>query len=168
MLSFDEKKELIVDAYCRLLDKWLAYRKVSLSDEEIELLEEDTEFQDRLLFYLIQEKESVISSLKDFMKSYNPTVGLKATVDYGKIVFPEQFSKTQEETKEQEVYNKKKEKPSEPQEKVIDATAQVLGILASSGVLQPIIGGVDETTDDKVHSSRATTKTSGLSLAHSS
>ena len=90
-LSFDEKKELIVDSYIKTYDKDLAYKTHSLSEEEINFLEEDKDFQDRLLFYESKKKETLIDKLSDLMESEKEEIQLKATMALGEIIYPKKF-----------------------------------------------------------------------------
>ena len=104
-MSLDQKKEIIVDCYSAVFDKELAYKKAQATIEERTLLEADEEFQARLEFFLIEEREALIERIRGCMHAENESVRYKAIMDMAKILFPEyvQPIHDEEENKPQEV-----------------------------------------------------------------
>lgn len=97
-IPFDEKKEMIIDSYCKSYDKDLAYSKCGLTKEEINLLEKDSFFQERLIFYKSEHREKLISKLEDLTtQAAKDEVKLKSLIKLGEIIHPEVFSNTQEQ-----------------------------------------------------------------------
>jgi len=91
-ISLDESKELIIESYRKTYDKFLAYEKCGLSKEEIKFLEEDKYFQERLSFHKAQQKEDIISKLKELMNTAEKEdTQLKAVIKLGEILYPEAF-----------------------------------------------------------------------------
>ncbi len=89
--NLKEKKEVIITSYSKLFDKEVAYAKVNLTESEREHLDNDEEFQDRLSFFLIEEQEKIIEKMRSFVDSPDDKIAFKATVDLGKILYPEFF-----------------------------------------------------------------------------
>jgi hypothetical protein len=136
-IGFVEKKEWIVDSYKSLYDKDLAYIRCGVTEEERKILDADVSFQDRLQFTRIQKVSELVNQLDEFRNMIKPdATALKALMLLGQMVCPEKFI-IKEPTKE--------DKPLEVDVnlniiKTItqdDYSAEVLGILAASGVLQP-------------------------------
>lgn len=89
-----EKKEQIVNSYCILFDKELAYQKCDVTEEEKILLDNDIAFQSRLTFFLIQEREAIVTNLRNMRSSLHEPTALKATLELGKILYSKVFSVT--------------------------------------------------------------------------
>ena len=90
-MTLDEKKEIVVESFKRTFDKGMAYEKATLTEDEIDTLNEDQEFQSRLQFYIIQERERVINNYRTFMDSDNDRLAFEATKDFAKLLYPEYF-----------------------------------------------------------------------------
>jgi hypothetical protein len=90
-MTLDEKKEIIVESFKRTFDKGMAYEKATLTEDEIDTLNDDQEFQSRLQFYIIKERERVINNYKEFMDSENERIAFEATKDFAKLLYPEYF-----------------------------------------------------------------------------
>jgi hypothetical protein len=103
-MSLAEKREIVYECYCLSLDKEMAYKKAQLKDEEIKLLNEDYDFQERLDICLIQEKEDIIFRLKNLTKSENPNVALNATKELGRLIYPELFEEKPKSVVKTEVH----------------------------------------------------------------
>jgi len=87
----EEQKEIVVQSYRETYDKYMSYRKAGLSSGQIELLESDEGFQDRLLYFIIKQREEIISRYRDFMRSDNEQISFKATTDFAKLIYPDFF-----------------------------------------------------------------------------
>ena len=87
----DERKELIVQSYSKTFDKEMAYTKVGLTDEERAEADEDKDFQDRLAIFLIEEREKIISKLRQFMDSEDEKTAFKATTDLAQVLYKDFF-----------------------------------------------------------------------------
>jgi hypothetical protein len=136
-IGFTEKKEWIIDSYKSLYDKELSYIKCGVTAEERKTLEADTSFQERIQFTRLQKVEELVNQLDEFRNMIKPDpTALKALILLGQMICPERF------------VIKEEDKDKKPQElnlnlniiKTItqdDYSAEVLGILAASGVLQP-------------------------------
>lgn len=90
-MTLDEKKEVVVESFKRTFDKGMAYEKATLTEDEIDSLNDDQEFQSRLQFYIIQEREMVINNYRTFMNSDNDRLAFEATKDFAKLLYPEYF-----------------------------------------------------------------------------
>lgn len=88
-MDLSEKKERIYQSYKESFDKKMAYKKVGVSDDEIKLIDSDAEFQDRLQFLLIEEKERIIRRFRNMAQSDNEQIALKANTELGKMLYPE-------------------------------------------------------------------------------
>jgi len=98
----DEQKEIVVNSYAKTFDKELAYKKVGLTEEEIALLENDPGFQDRLSYFLIEQRELIIEKYQNFMLSQNDNIAFKATQDFAKLIYPDFFNNLKDKDKEKE------------------------------------------------------------------
>lgn len=90
-MNLIEKKEKIIESFARCLDKRLAYKKVRLTEEEAEILDQDQDFQDRMLFFLIERREALIQQMYNHATSANEKISLTATIELGKMIYPEVF-----------------------------------------------------------------------------
>lgn len=136
ILTFEEKKEQVIHAFKRSFDREAAYRRCGLSTEEKNKLNNDQGFQERLDFHLVQEQERVIENLRDLMASENDMISLKATMEYGKVIYPEKFndkfiSKNKTSDNKELVTQMRKAITED------DYAARVLEILLQCGVLTP-------------------------------
>jgi hypothetical protein len=136
-LDFLEKKELVVESYRSLFNKESSYKDCGLNEDEIKVLEKDIEFQERLNFYLRIEQKTILNKLKSLSESLHDPTALKATLELGRIFSPELFVA-------KEVDKDKKPFEANINLKIIktaltqdEHAAEVLGILAESGYLQP-------------------------------
>lgn len=93
-MDIAEKKEIAVECYSRTYDKRLAYRKALFSSEEIDAVEKDEDFQQRLSYYLILKREALVTQLSNLSTSDNEKISLSATLELGKIIYPDSFSGT--------------------------------------------------------------------------
>ena len=84
-----EKKERILLSFREAFDKEMAYRKLGVTQAEKDLLDGDAEFQDRLMFILIEERERIIRRFQNLAISENEQVALKANTELGKMLYPE-------------------------------------------------------------------------------
>ena len=91
MRDLAQIKEQIVESYSRTFDKDMAYIKVGLTPEEIEILEKDEDFQNRLYIHKINECEVLIERLRKFKDSEDDKIALKATIELGQNIYPEFF-----------------------------------------------------------------------------
>jgi len=88
-MDINEKKERIYQSYKESFDKKMAYKKVGVSEDEAKLIDSDAEFQDRLQFLLIEEKERIIRRFRNMAQSDNEQIALKANTELGKMIYPE-------------------------------------------------------------------------------
>lgn len=134
MITLEEKKESIVLSYSASFDKDGSYLLADLTEEEKELLDKDEDFQLRLKYSLLREKERLISELQSLTKSLDEKIKLSAIEKLGKILYPETFV-TDPKLKSKEPV----ENPNKPPINFIlteEHAAEVLRILAESGVFQ--------------------------------
>lgn len=161
----NEKKDFILDSFKRSFDKELAYSKSQVTDKEREALENDKDFQALIRYYLIAEQERLVTSLRELLDSDKEDIKLKATMALGKILYPSRFDEAEA----------KKAKDHEPQKIDINVNlemamkreeyaAQVLAILATSGLLESQSQGDSTSEDEQVYSSYSDAKTGRLSL----
>lgn len=92
MSDLTEKKELILQSYAETFDRTMAYARVGLTDEEIGELDLDEDFQFRLSLRLIAERESILRRLRNLSESGDEKISFRATIELGKILYPEAFS----------------------------------------------------------------------------
>ena len=88
-MEIAEKKERILLSFREAFDKEMSYRKLGVTPVEKELLDGDAEFQDRLMFVLIEERERIIRRFQNMANSENEQVALKANTELGKMLYPE-------------------------------------------------------------------------------
>ena len=88
-MDINEKKERILLSFREAFDKSMAYKKLGVTEEERTLLDGDSEFQDRLTFLLIEERERIIRRFQNLAISENEQVALKANTELGKMLYPE-------------------------------------------------------------------------------
>ena len=93
-MNLIEKKEKVIESYSKCLDKKLAYRKANLTDQEVELLNNDRDFQDRMLFFLIEKREQLVQQMYNHALSANEKISLSATLELGRMIYPEVFRGT--------------------------------------------------------------------------
>ena len=96
-MGIEEIKEVIAQSYAKTFDKQMAYTKVGLTTEEIEDLEMDESFQERLKLILIAERERIINNLRTFMDAENEKIAYQATKDFALLLYPEYFKPLKEE-----------------------------------------------------------------------
>ena len=90
-MDIAEKKERIIASFRELFDKEMSYKKLGVTEEERVMLDMDTEFQNRIEFILIEERENIIRKYRNFSISENEQVAFKATEALGKILYPSFF-----------------------------------------------------------------------------
>lgn len=90
-MNITEKKEVVYSSYEKSFDKEMAYKKALLTAEEVQILNEDKEFQQRIEYCLILEREEIIQKLRSFKNSYNEKISFDATKELGRILYPEFF-----------------------------------------------------------------------------
>ena len=151
--QFLQKQERIIDCFSTSLDKDSAYILCEVTEEEKCLLENDKDFQTRLNFYLAREKESLIKELKTLSQSLNENIKLKAIEALGKMIYPERFYFEPEAPKKEPLTNNINIYTQE------ENLAQILGILAESGVFQSGVSFPTDSKDDKIHSSSSDSTT---------
>ena len=88
-MDLSEKKERIYQSYKESFDKKMAYKKVGATEAEIADLDKDAEFQDRLQFLLIEERERIIRRFRNMAQSDNEQIALKANTELGKMIYPD-------------------------------------------------------------------------------
>lgn len=88
-MDINEKKERILLSFREAFDKSMAYKKLGVTEEERTLLDGDSEFQDRLTFLLIEERERIIRRFQNLAISDNEQVALKANTELGKMLYPD-------------------------------------------------------------------------------
>ena len=96
-MGIEEIKEIIVQSYSKTFDKQMAYIKVGLNGKEIEQLDMDEDFQNRLRLVLISERERIINNLRTFMDAENEKIAYQATKDFALLLYPEYFEPLKEE-----------------------------------------------------------------------
>jgi len=89
--NINELQEIVVQCYRRVFDKDIAYRKAGCTKEQIDLFEKDVMFQERMEYFLIEEKERIIHNFRSFMDSEDEKISYKATEQLGRILYPEFF-----------------------------------------------------------------------------
>lgn len=82
------KAEFVLKTYQVLFDKETSYDKCGVTEEEANVLDKDAEFQSRLKRILINEQERVLTVLRNLMLSPNEATALRATLEYGELVYP--------------------------------------------------------------------------------
>ena len=93
-MDYKEKKEIIVDCYKNTFDRFLSYKKCGCTVEEIENLEKDSDFQMRLDYFLIEQRERIVKTLDNLMNtSDKDEIRLKAATKLGEILYSEVFNK---------------------------------------------------------------------------
>lgn len=90
-VNIDEIKEEVIASYSRTFDKDMAYDKVGISDKMRTTLEQDKEFQQRMKYFLIVEREKIIQNLRTFMDSDDEKISFKATTDMAQFLYPDFF-----------------------------------------------------------------------------
>lgn len=90
-MDIHEKQERIVIAFEKTLDKDMAYDVVTLTDEEREQYDNDEFFQARLLWVISKERSRIIDNFRSAMNSDNKQLAFRATLEYAKILYPENF-----------------------------------------------------------------------------
>lgn len=99
-ISFDERKEMIIECYCKTYDKDLAYSKCSITDEERDTLEKDEFFQKRLIFYKAENRERLITELDIIARTGDKdATKLNAIIKLGELIHPEVFIEKKENEK---------------------------------------------------------------------
>lgn len=91
MLVTAEIKEAIVNSFAKTFDKDMAYDKHGLSLEQRTELDEDQEFLDRLNYFLIEEREQIITRYRKFMDSLDDKIAYKATQDFARLIYTDFF-----------------------------------------------------------------------------
>lgn len=148
-MMIEEKKELVLGTFRSLLDLGASYTLHQLSPEEIKQLDEDDSFQARVKFYEIIRKQEIIQNLITLSGSENEKIALSATMELGKIIYPEKFNvKVGKEEDKKDLppitINNIIEEKRKAQE---DNAEEVLRILCESGVFQ---SETEDTTDGKI------------------
>lgn len=115
MKNLNEQKEHVVNCYQKTYDKDIAYLKCGLTKEEIKILDNDLEFQQRLNYILAEEKEFIIGRLRTLSSSADKdSVALSAVVKLGEILYAEVFNSIKDDKETQLVL------PIETQKKLKD------------------------------------------------
>ena len=138
MFVTDETKQMIINSYRVTFDKATAYMQPGLTKDDISFLEKDQIFQENLFFYLVQERERILTVLKNLSESVTAKdeIRLKATIELGKVIWPEMF-----QPRDKTILLTEK-----PEEEVVDDkalvddtdhTATVLEILSKNGAFKP-------------------------------
>lgn len=89
MKSLKDKKEQVIKSYQKTFDLDLAYKKIGITKEEKAELEKDEVFQSRVQFFLIEEREKIISVLRDLMTSENEAIAFKAVTEIARVLYPD-------------------------------------------------------------------------------
>ena len=145
--KFNEKKEAIVSSFKVSLDKTSAYLKSGATQAERELLEADDAFQQRLSYFLIEEQEKLITTLKDLSGDDNkPETRLKATLELGKILWGEKFNPPPPTEPIVNITIPQRETKGEKEQH--DNAASVLRILSQSGAIK---SRIDKSTEGETH-----------------
>ena len=144
--KFNEKKEAIVNSFKVSLDKTSAYLKTGVTQDERASLEADDAFQQRLSYFLIEEQEKLITTLKDLSGDDNkPETRLKATLELGKILWGEKFNPP---PPTEPIVNITIPPTEQKKELENDNAASILRILSQSGAIKP---GIDKSTEGEKH-----------------
>ena len=88
-MDIAEKKERVYQSYKESFDKKMSYQKVGVTEAEKLLLDKDEEFQSRLQYLLIEERERIIRRFRNLAISENEQVALKANTELGKMLYPD-------------------------------------------------------------------------------
>ena len=97
-MDLRDKQEIAVAAFSKTYDKDLAYKKARCTDEEIALLEADQEFQERLEYYLIEQKEDLVEAVKELLDDDDPKIKSQAIFKLGELIYPEFFLRQTKKT----------------------------------------------------------------------
>lgn len=147
--TLDEKAEMVLEAYKLSFDKTCAYAKVGLTPEEVETLEKDTDFQQRLMYFLVRERERVLTRLREVSEASDKLdTRLKALIKTGEILWPEKFSNTDKQVPITPVEVSIKVENEKTKEQEIDHAAAVLEILQKTGAVK---SGPDNTVKSEAH-----------------
>lgn len=131
IMDLSEIQERVIQSYRILFDFSLACEKCGLSEETKRTLEKDALFQERLSFFIIEERESIFNTLKVLMVSGDSdAVRLKATLELGKILYPERFIEGYDKESETKLLGTIIHKVQNG-----EVTAEVLKLLAENGAL---------------------------------
>ncbi len=90
-MDITEKKELILRSFKEAFNKEMAYLKCGVTEEERKILDADSEFQNRLQYVLIEERERIVKKLQSLSQSENEQIAYKAILSLGEILYPEMF-----------------------------------------------------------------------------
>lgn len=148
LVNLEEKKELVVEAYQRSFDLDLSYLKSGINDDERKLLNQDSDFQERLQYFLIEEKERIFSTLRALILCGDDKTALKATIELGKMIYPNRFVEGYDEkTGEKRLGTIKHDL------EIIhnDTIAEVLKVLDECGALAPRIVQDDSAEADEIY-----------------
>jgi hypothetical protein len=98
-----EKKELIYQSYEKTLDLDLAYKKLGISKEEQDILQNDISFQERLAYAEASKKEVLLENLFNLANNAKTdNVRLNALLEIMKTYYPERFGNKKEQLEDKE------------------------------------------------------------------
>lgn len=102
-MNMSEKKELVYQSYEKTLDLDLAYKKLSVSKEEQDLLNNDISFQERLAYAEASKKEVLLENLFNLANNAKTdNVRLNALLEIMRTYYPERFGNKKEQLEDKE------------------------------------------------------------------
>lgn len=108
-MDIAEKKELVLRSFREAFNRDMAYRKCGVTEKEREILDKDSEFQNRLQYVLIEERERIVKKLQSLSDSENEQIAYKATISLGEILYPEMFEAIKDPAVKINIHNLTKE-----------------------------------------------------------
>ena len=90
-LEYEEKIEVLFYSFERTLDYDIACLRADLTPEEQDRADNDETLHARIALCIADEKEALITNMRDLTKSNFANIKLRATIELGKIVYPEVF-----------------------------------------------------------------------------
>ena len=90
-MTFDEKIELIFDAYMRTLDFEIACLRAELTPEEREKVQAHESLKVRMALHDAEIHEEIITNLRHLAQSNNENMKFKATIELGVIFYKKRF-----------------------------------------------------------------------------
>lgn len=95
-MDIEIKKELAIESYKLTFDKDLAYAKAEMTEDEIKLLENDPEFQTRLNYFLVLEREEIVREFKNLLKSPDEKIRFATIKELGPLIYPAFFNRNKD------------------------------------------------------------------------
>ena len=96
-MKLHEKIEVLYESYTRTLDFEIACLRAGISEEERELVDADEMLQIRIALYDADQREELITNMRDLSRSNNESIKLNATRELGKMIYKERFNTDKKE-----------------------------------------------------------------------